>query len=252
MKSQHIELKARMAETSHCSGSRRWRPERLEFHCQLLSGGLIFFFIENGEVVNRPIPGRPPISTKEEDAMLLREVQNHPFRTASQLKSVIRCRRAVRMEHAVDRLAYATLRQDFDWRNVIFSDQVIVSSSNDVPALVYRIDGHRYDERFMTRFTRTTTRSEADELWDRVLDAWEEVAMNLDLFHDLVDSMLPRIRAVVDAGVSWVCITTGRRVLKLRIEEMGIQIWRIAANILNKQSGEPIRDGPPAWEWAKG
>ncbi|KAJ4435127.1 hypothetical protein ANN_23703 [Periplaneta americana] len=59
------------------------------------------------------------------------------------------------MEDAVDRLAYATLRQDFDWRNVIFSDEVIVSSSNDGPALVYRMDDHRYDERFVRRLNRS-------------------------------------------------------------------------------------------------
>ncbi|KAJ4426445.1 hypothetical protein ANN_27259 [Periplaneta americana] len=41
---------------------------------------------QNGEVVNRSIPGRPRISTREEDPMLLREVENHPFRTASKLK----------------------------------------------------------------------------------------------------------------------------------------------------------------------
>ncbi|XP_069694748.1 uncharacterized protein [Periplaneta americana] len=40
-----------------------------------------------------------------------------------------------------------------------------------------------------------------EELWDRVLDAWKEVAKNLDLFHNLLDSMLHRIRAVVDAGL---------------------------------------------------
>ncbi|KAJ4428346.1 hypothetical protein ANN_24365 [Periplaneta americana] len=74
-------------------------------------------------------------------------------------KRGIRCRRAVRrehltMDHAVDRVAYATLRQNFDWRNFIFSDEVIVSSSNDGPALVYRMDGHRYDERFVGRLNR--------------------------------------------------------------------------------------------------
>ncbi|KAJ4430737.1 hypothetical protein ANN_19328 [Periplaneta americana] len=40
-----------------------------------------------------------------------------------------------------------------------------------------------------------------EELWDRVLDAWEEMAKNLDLFHNLVDSMPSRMRAVFDAGV---------------------------------------------------
>ncbi|KAJ4429908.1 hypothetical protein ANN_22112 [Periplaneta americana] len=39
-----------------------------------------------------------------------------------------------------------------------------------------------------------------EELWDRVLDAWEEMAKLLDLFHNLVDSMPRRMRAVVDAG----------------------------------------------------
>ncbi|KAJ4450679.1 hypothetical protein ANN_02108 [Periplaneta americana] len=39
-----------------------------------------------------------------------------------------------------------------------------------------------------------------EELWDRVLDAWEEMAKNSHLFHNLVDSMPRRMRAVVDAG----------------------------------------------------
>ncbi|KAJ4438542.1 hypothetical protein ANN_14489 [Periplaneta americana] len=39
-----------------------------------------------------------------------------------------------------------------------------------------------------------------EEFWDRVLDVWEEMAKNLDLFHNLVDSMPRRMRAVVDAG----------------------------------------------------
>ncbi|KAJ4428104.1 hypothetical protein ANN_24118 [Periplaneta americana] len=38
--------------------------------------------------------------------------------------------------------AYATLRQDFDWRNVIFSNEVIVSNSNDSTAPVYCMNGH--------------------------------------------------------------------------------------------------------------
>ncbi|KAJ4435221.1 hypothetical protein ANN_23799 [Periplaneta americana] len=43
----------------------------------------------------------------------------------------------------------------------------------------------------------------SEELWDRVLDAWEEMTKNLDLFHNLVDSMPRRMRAVVDAGGLW-------------------------------------------------
>ena len=41
----------------------------------------------------------------------------------------------------------------------------------------------------------------------------------------------------------WVPVTTAWRVLRLRIEERP-PIWRVAANILNKQ---PTRGGPPAW-----
>ncbi|KAJ4440908.1 hypothetical protein ANN_10756 [Periplaneta americana] len=200
---------------------------------------------------------------------------------------------------------------DFDWRNVIFFDEVIVSNST---ALVYCMNGHQYDERFVRRtinksgcvrveswgwmsydgaglleriherftaegyehilanimipsarkrypegrlffqqnnhpihtanriqiwFTRKRDVDPVDwppnspdmnpiqnlwaavkrilrsnwaeqppfrtpeELWDRVLDAWEEMAKNLDLIHNLVDSMPRRMRAVVDAGGLW-------------------------------------------------
>ncbi|KAJ4433260.1 hypothetical protein ANN_15519 [Periplaneta americana] len=37
--------------------------------------------------------------------------------------------------------------QDFDWKNVIFSDEVIVSNSNDSTALVYCMNDHRYASR---------------------------------------------------------------------------------------------------------
>ncbi|PSN39685.1 hypothetical protein C0J52_22262 [Blattella germanica] len=135
-------------------------------------------FHENNEVSNRAIPGRPRISTREEDAILVTEAENHPFRSAFELKMAsnfpgspltarrrlrergIRSRRTatkehLKIEHIVDRLAYATIRQDFDWRNVIFSDEVVVSSSNYGPPRVYRIDGHRYDERFVARLYKS-------------------------------------------------------------------------------------------------
>ncbi|PSN49263.1 hypothetical protein C0J52_08196 [Blattella germanica] len=150
-------------------------------------------FHENNEVSNRAIPGRPRISTREEDAILVTEAENHPFRSAFELKIVsnfpgspltarrrlrergIRSRRTatkehLKIEHIVDRLAYATIRQDFDWRNVIFSDEVVVSSSNYGPPRVYRIDGHRYDECFVARLYNSgragsmTSRQPADRL----------------------------------------------------------------------------------------
>jgi len=44
----------------------------------------------------------------------------------------------------------------------------------------------------------------------------------------------------------WVPFTTAWRVLKLRIEERP-PIWRVAANILNKQSWTADNGCPPAW-----
>ncbi|PSN41063.1 hypothetical protein C0J52_18313 [Blattella germanica] len=43
-------------------------------------------FHENNEVSNRAIPGRPRISTREEDVILVTEAENHPFRSAFELK----------------------------------------------------------------------------------------------------------------------------------------------------------------------
>ena len=44
----------------------------------------------------------------------------------------------------------------------------------------------------------------------------------------------------------WVAITTAWRVLRLRLEERP-PIWRVAANILNKQSRTADMGSPPAW-----
>ena len=135
-------------------------------------------FFENNEVSNRAMPGRPRICTREKDAMLVREAENHPFRSVFELKMAsnfpgslliarryltehgIWSRRTVtkkhlKVDHIVDRLAYATIRQDFDWRNVIFSDEAVVSSGNYGLPRVYRIDGHQYHEHFMARLRRS-------------------------------------------------------------------------------------------------
>ncbi|KAJ4444912.1 hypothetical protein ANN_06711 [Periplaneta americana] len=72
---------------------------------------------------------------------------NLPKESAELLGSRLKEKKVMAQGYA----AYATLRQDFDWRNVIFSDEVIVSNSNDSTALVYCMNGHRYDERFVRR-----------------------------------------------------------------------------------------------------
>ena len=104
--------------------------------------------------------GRPRIFTREQDAILVREAENHPFLSAFELKMVsnfpdspltairrLRERRTatkehLKIDHIVDRQVFAIIRQDFDWRNVIFSDEAVVSSGNYGPPRLYRIDGH--------------------------------------------------------------------------------------------------------------
>ena len=43
----------------------------------------------------------------------------------------------------------------------------------------------------------------SDELSNRVLNAWQEVAMDVNLFYNFVDSMPHRMRAIVNAGGLW-------------------------------------------------
>ena len=77
-----------MAERSNCDHKslasfaqvtlHQVQQELLESHLLLLRGGLNYFF-ENNEVSNPAIPGWPRISTREEDAILVREAENHIF-----------------------------------------------------------------------------------------------------------------------------------------------------------------------------
>ena len=115
-------------------------------------------FFENNEVSNRAIPGRLCISTRKEDTILVREAGNQPFLSAFELKmtsnfpgSLLTARRHrtatkkhLKIHHIVDRVAYATIRQDFDWRNVICPDEAVVFS------------GLRYNERFVARLRRSS------------------------------------------------------------------------------------------------
>jgi len=45
----------------------------------------------------------------------------------------------------------------------------------------------------------------------------------------------------------WFPVTTAWRVLGLRKKKRP-SVWWVAANVLNKHSGQPTRDCPPAWE----
>ena len=48
-------------------------------------------------------------------------------------------------EQAVDRLTFATGWRDFDWENVIFSDEISSSSDCESRGHVYREPDTRYD-----------------------------------------------------------------------------------------------------------
>ncbi|KAJ4449243.1 hypothetical protein ANN_00640 [Periplaneta americana] len=231
-------------------------------------------------VVSRPIPGRPRITTREEDAMLLREVENHPFRTASQLKIAsnfpnsphtmmrrfrergIRCRRAMRTTfddgacrgpssvcysptrfllekcHFLRRGVLERIHGRFTAKvyEYILANVMIASVREQYPegTLFVQQDNHpvHTPNRIQRWFTRrrdvdlvdwspkSPYMNPIENLWaavKRVLrsnwaeqppvrtadELWDRVAMNLDLFHNLVDSMLRRMRAVVDAGGLW-------------------------------------------------
>ena len=103
--------------------------------------------------VQRP---RFPVN-REEMSYRERGIRFHRTATKENLK----------IDRIMDRLAYATIRQDFDWRNVIFSDEAVVSSGNYGPPSVFRIDGHRYDERFVARLHKSGRVSVACWGWNR-------------------------------------------------------------------------------------
>ena len=48
------------------------------------------------------------------------------------------------------------------------------------------------------------------------------------------------------SGDTWVPVTTARRVMRLRVQEW-LPIWRVAANILNKQSTTAYKGWSSGW-----
>ena len=97
------------------------------------------------------------------------------------------------------------LLSDFDWRNAIFSDEAVVSSSNYGPPRVYSIDGHQYDERFVARLRRSGRVSIT--CWGWMLYDW---AGNLGRIHGrftvdtyeqiLTNIMIPSARELYPEG----------------------------------------------------
>ncbi|KAJ4436086.1 hypothetical protein ANN_18713 [Periplaneta americana] len=117
----------------------------------------------------------PPGSFKAKGTLFFQQ-DNHPIHTANRIQR------------------WFTRRRDVDPVNWP-PESPDMNPIQNLWAAVKRILGSNWAEQPPVRTP--------EKLWDRVLDAWEEVAKNLDLFHNLVDSMPHRMRADVDAGGLW-------------------------------------------------
>ena len=125
-----------------------------------------------GEIQRRYSTGRPRCSTREEDEAVSRVHEENSFRSANQIRAAanfpgifrmvlnhlrdanIHCQRAASKEgltegQAVDRLAFATGWRDFDWRSVIFTDEISISSDFESRGHIYHETGTRYNTRYI-------------------------------------------------------------------------------------------------------
>ena len=107
------------------------------------------------------------ISTPEQYARSVAEVEMNPFHTAATLKAVfnfpgheqtvrnrlrdtnLRSRRAIprevhKEENIEEHLIFAVGNDDWDWKKVIFSDEVTSSTTKEGPIFVYRPPGTRF------------------------------------------------------------------------------------------------------------
>ena len=117
------------------------------------------------------------ISTPEQDARLVAEIQRNPFHTSATLKAVVnlpgneqtvvnrlraanlRSRpvipREVHEEHIEQRSVFAAGNDDQDWKKVIFSDELTFSTTKEEPTFVYRPPGTRFDHRYSVIHARS-------------------------------------------------------------------------------------------------
>ena len=86
---------------------------------------------------------------------------------------------------------------------------------------------------------------------DRVETVVLLFSLSLTHTHTQVSVFLAYLTILYTLPMQWVPVTTAWRVLRLRIEEWP-PIWRVAANMLEKSRGQPIRGGPPAWGLGEG
>ena len=140
----------------------------------------------------------PHISARREDQTLHKGYLKGPFRSASQQKAVsvfpgcsqmainrlqteynIRCYRAVTKEtmtraHAGNRHAFVTgLFDGFDWKKLIFTNVITVSTDYSRPVGVYPEPGHMYDLQYMNRCDRLGLISVA--CWGRM--SWDRAGV---------------------------------------------------------------------------
>ena len=58
-------------------------------------------------------------------------------------------------EHKLNHLAFADSNVDHKWDRVIFTDESTFTSANDGPVLVYRPQGQRYNQQYMSACKRS-------------------------------------------------------------------------------------------------
>ena len=116
--------------------------------------------------------GRPHCSTREVDKAVCRVHEDNPFCYANQIRDAanfpgtartimnhlrganIYCRKVASKEgliegQAINCLPFTTSWRDFNWGNVIFTNETAISSNCESRGLVYRESGTRYDTRYI-------------------------------------------------------------------------------------------------------
>ena len=135
-------------------------------------------FQNYGECERRYSTGQPHCSTREEDEAVRWVDEENSFCSTNHIRAAanfsdslwmvknclrdanIHCWRGASKEdltdgQAVYRLAFATGWRDFDWGNVIFTDETSISYNCESRGHVYREPGTRYDTRYIQRCERS-------------------------------------------------------------------------------------------------
>lgn len=147
-------------------------------------------FEAEGNVLRMKPPGRPKITTPEQDEAIVRAIVENPFLYALNIaqelgigyRTVIRRihkfglkrRRAARRTFLTDRVREQRMNfcrymlqpeQKRNWRNIIFTDEKIFCTEEKSVKYVYRPSKQRFNEQYVTHSTRSGRKSIAYWGW---------------------------------------------------------------------------------------